>query len=146
MGYSDIERGQCKQNYIERTDKKKNADDLIKCEYRAIIAADRRILMSKVASATWISCALLSLGDPLFSLIAIFSIASHRRVLDAPLSNFNDPNLHIQDDSSGIKLTINKGKGTRRHLGEQVFLPGMKLRVEKRTGTRRKERERERTR
>jgi len=57
--------------------------------------------------------------------ITIFLIAVID-VLDAPLSNFNDLNLHIQDDSSGIKLTINKEKGTRYHL-EQVFLPRIKL-------------------
>lgn len=51
---------------------------------------------------------------------------------------YNDLNLHIQDDSSGIKLTINKEKGIRRHL-EQVFLPRIKLR-EKGTGQGNKER------
>jgi len=89
--------------------------------YSVIIAADRRILMSKVASAPWISRIVVP-GSTF--LIAISSIAVID-VLDAPLSNFNDLNLHIQDDSSGIKLTIDEEKGARL---EQVFLPGVKLR------------------
>lgn len=78
--------------------------------------------MSKVATASRVSCIVIRW---IHFLITTFSIAVID-VLDTPLSYFNDLNLHIQDDSSGIKLTINKEKGTWRHL-EQVFLPRIKL-------------------
>lgn len=101
-----------------------NNDDLVKYEYRVYNSrVDHRILISQVATASWVSCIVILSFQ---FLITTFSIAVID-VLDAPLSNFNDLNLHIQDDSSGIKLTINKEKGARRHL-EQVFLPRIKLR------------------
>lgn len=78
--------------------------------------------MSKVASASWIAYIVIL---RIHFLITIFSITVID-VLDAPLLNFNDLNFHIQDDLSGIKLTIDKKKSIRRHL-EQVFLPRIKL-------------------